>query len=105
MQLPLATQLSQALADLQQKSQNVAELRRDVMLAVEQVNTLERALKTAQNQLLQKEKELSELKVAKIRSEGVSREEREGHRAELTETQRARRAAEDTVQELQVPIH
>ena len=98
-------QLSQALTDLQRSSQTVANLRREARQAEEQADALERALRTAQNNLLSKEKEISELKLAAIRSEGSSREEWEGQRAELTAAQRARQTAEDTVEQLQVHVH
>ena len=80
----------------------IAELRQQVMQTENQANTLEQALRTSQNHLLQKEKEISDLKLAKIRSEGLSREEREGQRLELDEAQRGRRSAEESVQHLQV---
>lgn len=58
----------------------------------------------SQNQLLLKEKEITELKLANIRSEAVNREEREGQRVELTVTERGRKTAEESVQQLQVHV-
>ena len=83
----------------------MANLRRETRQAEEQADVLERALRTAQNKLLSQEKEISELKLAAIRSEGSNREEWEGQRAELTAAQRARQIAEDTVEQLQVLVH
>ena len=58
----------------------------------------------SQNQLLLKEKEITELKLANIRCEAVNREEREGQRVELTATERGRKTAEESVQQLQVHV-
>ena len=102
MQSSLATQLSQAMAELQQKSRIIAELSREATRTEEQANTLERLLTESQHQLLERESEARELRLAAGRREREERGERERLAGELSETERRREMAEENVRQLQV---
>ena len=95
-------QLSQVTADLQQKTQTITDLRHETTRARERADVLDRSLQLSQDRLVQKERELSEAKMAVIRSEGAGREEREELRLELVEAQRGRLTAEEALRQLQV---
>ena len=66
------------------------------------MDQLEKALNRAQNEVLRKEKEDSELKLAVLQSEAVRGEEERGEGVELVEARRGRKVAEETVEQLQV---
>ena len=101
-QSSLATQLSQAMAELQQKSHIIAELSREATRTEEQANTLERLLTESQQQLLERESEARELRLAAGRREREERGERERLAGELSEEERRREMVEENVRQLQV---
>ena len=92
----------------QRASKAISELRHELARTKEQAATLQRSLKdslkTLQDQLLQKDRELSEMKLASICSKGSEKEERDRQRIELIESERGRHLAEESARQLQALV-
>ena len=101
-QSSLAMQLSRALTDLERKSETISDLCREAARTEEQANTLEHLLTESQRHLLEREREVAELRLAGGRREREERGERERLAAELAEADRQRRMAEENIRQLQV---
>ena len=92
----------------QRASKAISELRHELARTTEQAATLQQSLKdslkTLQDQLLQKDRELSEMKLASICSKGSEKEERDRQRIELIESERGRHLAEESARQLQALV-
>ena len=74
LQLPLNAQLEQALSHVKDNNRVIAEMKAAAQRAEQHANRLEKALTRAQSDLLDREKEISELrmKVGRLPSKEVS---------------------------------
>ena len=98
-------QLSRALAELERRSQTISDLCREAARTEEQANTLERLLTQSQRHLLEREREVAEMRLAGGRREREERGVRERLAAELAEAERLRKMAEESVRQLQVRMY
>ena len=95
-------QLSRALAELERRSETISDLCREAARTEEQANALEQLLTQSQRHLLEREREVAEMRLAGGRREREERGERERLATELAEEERLRKMAEESVRQLQV---
>ena len=98
----MASQLEQAVENLRDNAHIISDLKRRTKKAEEQADKMERALNRAQNELLQRDREIAELRLEISRGSSESPESR-GERDERGETsQRMFMVAQETIQQLKV---
>lgn len=102
LQLPVTSQLEQAVTNLRENAQIISDLRRQAKRAEGQADKMERALNRAQNELLQRDREIAELRL-QISHGSLESPESQGERDEREEaSQRMLKVAQETIQQLKV---
>ena len=99
MQLSVASQLEQALRNLQCSTQTISKLKQQAKRAEEHADQLEKALNSAQNNLLKRDREISELRLRQ--STALSLDEPDSGESV---SQKTLRVAQETIEELRVSV-
>ena len=99
MQLPVASQLEQALRNLQCSTQTISKLKQQAKRAEEHADQLEKALNSAQNNLIKRDREISELRLRQ--STALSFDEPDSGESV---SQKTLRVAQETIEELRVSV-
>jgi len=98
----VTSQLEQAVKNLRENAQIISDLRRQTKRAEGQADKMERALNRAQNELLQRDREIAELRL-QISHGSLESPESQGERDEREEaSQRMLKVAQETIQQLKV---